>query len=190
MTSQEKGLLGATNSRPTWLVHASLALAMLLGTFALGRASAALSPEPQSPTTDQMVRLQSLIERLERQSSISSSKAPRDGDRDVRRELEELLRERGEIGHTAAAAAAPAPSDQEPVSAAPDQPLQDEALASYDRGQSLVRNALSSRVWTNEQANEMRRILARLPGERRRELLEPLLSAMSRGEVTSNGPPI
>lgn len=72
-----------------------------------------------------------------------------------------------------------------------EEPAMDEAsLAAYDRGQALVRDALSSRVWTPQQAEQMRTILPRLPEERGRELLGQLFSAMSRGKIKSKGPPI
>jgi hypothetical protein len=172
-----------------WLLGIGFVLLALVTSFSAGRNSARPSSSRESASSKQPHS-----QAVERPSPPPPSPdlgiRLRD-DLALRQELRQLLQEelrsaRAEAERNSRAEAAAASESD-----ASEKPAMDAAgLAAYDRGQALVRDALSSRLWTPKQAEQMRAILPRLPQERGRELLGQLFSAMSRGEVKSDGPPI
>jgi hypothetical protein len=170
-----------------WLLGAGVLLLAVVTGFSIGRSSAHPLASAKSPSSRS--DFQAAERLLPQPSSAGAGMRLRD-DLAFRNELRQLLQEElrsvraeAERNSEPAGTTGAAETAEEPA-------MDDASLAAYDRGQALVRDALSSRVWTPKQAEQMRTILPRLPQERGRELLGQLFSAMSRGEVKSKGPPI
>ncbi|REG29821.1 hypothetical protein ATI61_107518 [Archangium gephyra] len=95
---------------------------------------------------------------------------------DIRRIVrEELAALREELANARVSANATPP---EPT------PESVEALA---RGHRLIDAALSSRRWTNQDAQMMREILAQLDPAQQKEVLQRLIPAMNRQEIRVSG---
>jgi hypothetical protein len=114
----------------------------------------------------------------------------------LRQEIRRLLQEelRAYVGaHPTSAqpgqavAAASASAQPQPP---PDPEQEHERALAYERAQNLLTAALSSHAWDQDQAREMRALLHKLPGDQSYELRGKLLSAMNRGEIVPNGPPL
>lgn len=173
----------STMARPwKWLLGTGLALVALAASFAFGRTSAHPTAGTALPIPSEAARFSAPPAGLERPSSNADRGVRRPDEPPLRQEIRQLLRE--ELRDFTRAEAERAPGPTQPAageSAATDEPaMGDQAIAAYDHGQSLVRDALSTRVWTPKQAEQLRRLLPQLPHERRRELLDQLFSASVR----------
>jgi hypothetical protein len=174
--------------RSKWLLGSAFLLLVLVTSFWIGRSSAKPIASTKSPSSNQP--LQANAGKLPPQPSRADAGMRLRDDLAFRHELRQLLREELRSARAEVERNSEAEATTGEARATEEAAMDDASLAAYDQGQSLVRDALSSRVWTAKQAEQMRTILPRLPQERGRELLGQLFSAMSRGEIKSHGPPI
>ncbi len=98
----------------------------------------------------------------------------------LREEVRAVLREEldaalARAGHSPPASSARAPEAKEPTA---------ESLKALARGERLVAEGIASRRWTQKQAEALRGLLSQLSEAQRRQLLQKLLPAINRGEVT------
>ena len=179
------------SSRHGWILAV---LALGVCGFLLGRVTL---PEPKVDVVRRLeaasVRIDDALGKLDRPCIVKTSEdvAGADlSDSTLRNEIRMVLREelRTFIAQSVQEVERTSEGEQEPSvdSSAAD----GEQVAAYDRGHFLVKRAMSSRLWGEEQVAEMRTILPRLSSSQRRVLLHELLGAISRGEINSQGPPL
>jgi hypothetical protein len=111
-------------------------------------------------------------------------------ERALRQEISQILRE--ELWNVLTAAGAGTDGARAKELAAAKILNTPENIEAYAQAHELVRAALSSGYWTDENVQELRQSLAYLTDEQREEILRILIPAINRGEVAveTSGPPL
>jgi hypothetical protein len=153
--------------------------------FAAGRGTAPASPQDEVllALKEQSARMDALSARVAGGGGRCAAASPVDPVM-IRAEVARAVRE-----ELAASPKASGQARTEPPAERP--PPAPESVAAAEQATRLVDAALQRRQWGDEQAREVRRLMARLDDEQRRALLIRISTAINtrQVEVTTRGPP-